>query len=281
MECFLMNQKNKMGLLALYSLLLVLMYSNSFAQSTIYGLSGYGFVPDAFVSSHKAYGIALDPEGQYISARGVFGKKQKLEVGISSVYGMVDPDLGYHARRTNVPIVPSLKFNIIEEKQGNKKMAYSMAVMWPYGFMMLGSWVYSFPVVSPEITAGIGIPSFHFTPLYTYGSLRLRLSDLSGNPLPLSIIAQGGLAASTGSIGTFEEAFYAAGIQMNIGRNFLVDFYLRVDPTTYYLLDENDIKTVPFAKQNTEGEVGIRLHFAFDSFSVDKKKSNEPSKGAL
>jgi hypothetical protein len=252
-----------------FTLLIIMLSVCAWSQTSIYGLQGHAWVPDAWTQKVQRYGFATDPFGKKVALRAVFLESRRLELALSTIYGMVDDKEGYGEKRNDDFIIPSVKISVIESHESLRSMAYSVGYMRPYGFMIFGSWAFRLPLVSPAITGGIGIPSISFSPLYSFASVSLRMSNLKRDPLPLRFFGQGALALHTESLGSFYESFLAYGMALDIGRHIALEAFYRIDGMTYHAITVDESKGLPLVGQNTGGKMFLRLQISFDAFGFE------------
>lgn len=242
-----------------------------------YGASGYAFVPDGFVASDWKYAGFMGGEfvqlknlrlyPKFMAFRGVF-LDNRLEISLSNTYGFVDSD-GYGAQRTPtgiMPVVPAIKWNIDTQEYSRLRWGYSVGAMAPYGVYFATSAQLRTPVLQPELTATASLFSKR-----GYGMLgsRLQTADLSGKPLPLALTAEIGWASSVEKLGETEEAFFAYGVDLDLGRNLTLQGSFREDPKTYR--EAETLAEKP--NQNSGGKWSLRLQYHFNGIkSIEEGK---------
>lgn len=248
------------------------------AQESFYGTSGYYFTPSAYVKKNSNYGASVDASVRFTSIRFSALMKERLEISFASTMGFVG-DEGFSEKTFYAPIIPGAKFAIGEQKKGKQEIAYSVFFNLPYGLGAVGSWATQWPVLSPEFSGGIGIPSADFSHAYIFAGYKLRLCDLKRNPLPLAIIGDAAVSASLGELGTYEEAYVSSGLSVYIGRNFTFDMIYRIDPEEYVEINEDTGTERILPEQNQNGVLYLKLNFAFENMLKNTSSRENASKG--
>jgi len=241
---------------------------------TMYGATGYTFVPDGFVDHGQNYGGYF--AGEYVSLERVrlyprfLGLRttafsNRLEFTAASTWAFVTSGSGYEPKKIGdglLPICPGIKWSVDDQQRTYVRWGYAVGLMFPYGAYGSATVRGKLPILQPELTVAIGS-----TVLKTsYGMVggRLRLADLHGNPLPLSFSGEGGWAGSMDQLGETEEAFYSLGAEMDMGRNLTLSLNWRKDPRTYLETETKD----ELEGQNKNGRWGLKLDYHFNGVKV-------------
>jgi len=248
--------------------------SISWAGQTMYGATGYTFVPDGFVDHGQNYGGYF--AGEYVNLERVrlyprfLGLRftafsNRLEVTGASTYRFVNSEDGFLPRKIGdglLPIVPGIKWNMDDQQRQYVRWGYSVGLMFPYGAYGAATVRGKLPILQPELTVALGSTLLNTS----YGMLggRLRLADMEGNPLPLSFSGEGGWAGSMDQLGVTQEAFFAFGAELEMGRNLTWSVNWRRDPRTYL----DDTTGVVLAGQNTQGRWSLKLDYHFNGVKV-------------
>ena len=233
-----------------------------------YGPSGYSFIPDGFVDQGAKYGgyfagefVSLNNARLYprFTALRWSGMSNRLELSLSSVYSFVN-DNGYGPRKIGdglLPVCPSVKWSVQDQKRTWVRWAFAVGGMAPYGAYGATTVRGLFPVLQPELTVVLAS-----TLGTTYGLMggRLRLADLSGKPLPLSLLGDAGWASSMKYLGETKEAFYSLGAEIEMGRNLVFSSVYRQDPREYRNVDTG----LKLPSQNQDGRWSLKLEYRFD-----------------
>lgn len=195
--------------------------SGAIAQNTVYGPTGLNFAPSAFASEGGRWsgsvGGTTDDAPLFVSS--VQGRflDDRLEVGLSSTVWLVEGDsMGWKPMTTYAPVVPSAKLVLDRETRGRQSWGYSIGISMPLGAWAAAGWRLRLPIASPEIHVGLGTP---LNSIQGFGGLALDLCDLEGRALPVRLTVDGGVAGSTGTLGSAEEGYWSVGVSTRLGRN--------------------------------------------------------------
>jgi len=247
---------------------------------TLYGPSGYTFVPDGFVDHNERYGgyfageyVGLERIRMYPKFVGfhVTLLSDRLDFSVASTYSFVTKADGYHPQKVGdglLPICPAVKWSIADVSKKWVRWGYVAGAMAPYGAFGAATVRATLPILQPEFTMSIAT-TFVST---SYGMLggRLRLADLDGKPLPLSFVGEGGWAGSmSGKIGETKEAFVSFGTEIDMGRNLTWSVHYRKDPSIYKDPETNAI----LAGQNQGGRWNLKLDYHFDGVKQVAKET--------
>ncbi|MGL1936878.1 MAG: hypothetical protein OCD01_17755 [Fibrobacterales bacterium] len=254
--------------------LLLLLGTLSYGQISYYGMTGYHYTPNALTPENSKFGFLVGSKQtnleqvnmifHHLAGYGVISfLGNPLEISLSNTPGFVqnrpgnDPHeqkKGYGSRRTMIPL-PSLKYGF----HNKGPWAVAGGVNYNYGLYTVATFHHRFPILSPEVSAGI---SFAISKAYIMGGIKLQAADFSGNPLPLSFTVEGASGGSTELLGEVDEFFIALGFQTEITNNISISGNYRKDPSTYMVInkDEPDL-AIEKESQNIGGLFALSITF--------------------